>query len=263
MSIRTPYGVRDLYLSFYFLLARPPLGGLIDLRPLSVFEVGYLLKWLSFSPPSTPVPLSILICSPSFYPVPFPLTFPPSRGRLPNRRSSAPRSTISFAFTAMDHPFLLTSTQLRSYSLPYPDTVYYCCCCWCCPFFFFSCFFFFCEKNPRIPRFPFFNQSSRIGVGSQGVFLFWLVDGTGILFYSFYLFSTLWSWSCFFRLFARAPLFFLLFYLLFMIFSGENTGLQTDAMKARCGISYCSSWTRLGLFITHYSVLCGLTTARL
>lgn len=57
--------------------------------------------------------------------------------------------------------------------------------------FFFSCFFFFYEKNSRIPRFPFFNQSSRIGVGSQGVFLFWLVDGTGILFYSFYLFSTL------------------------------------------------------------------------
>lgn len=120
----------------------------------------------------------------------------------------------------MDHPFLLISTRLRSYSLSYPNTLF---------------FFFFFEKNPRIPRFSVLINRLRSALEVRASLVLagrwcWF-----FLFYSFLL-SVFNSVVLILLLQTVCSSPFLLFTIFFMIFSGENTGLETDAMKARCGI---------------------------
>lgn len=120
----------------------------------------------------------------------------------------------------MDHPFLLTSTRLRSLFALLSEQTFV--------------FVFFFEKNPRIPRFFVLINRLRSALEVRASLVLagrWCWNFYSILFIICFQFCglDLASSDCLFEPFS-------ILFTFFMIFSGGNTGLETDAMKARCGI---------------------------
>lgn len=106
-------------------------------------------------------------------------------------------------------------------------------------------FVFFSRRILVFPVFPFLSIVS-YRRWKSGRLLFWLVDGAGFFFFFILFFFIIRFQFCGLDLASSDCLFepFFIYYF-FMIFSGENTGLETDAMKARRGIFMLPA--RLGL----------------